>query len=66
MPEYVLIDGPLAGHSLGSSEVHAAGDTLAIEVVDIAQSPDEIPRYDYFVESGPGETQPGRLRHAAS
>jgi hypothetical protein len=64
MPEYVFVDGPLAGQTLGSSEPHAAGDTLAVEVVDIAQCPDDIPRFDYLVESEPDECRPGRLRHA--
>ena len=65
MSEYVFVDGPLAGQVLGSSEVHVAGDALVIEVVDVAQMPDRIPRFDYVVECEPGEGRPGRLRHAA-
>lgn len=63
--EYVFVDGPLAGQVLGSSEIHVAGDALVIEVVDVGQMPDGIPRFDYVVESAPWESQPGRLRHAA-
>ncbi|WP_024287410.1 hypothetical protein [Cellulomonas sp. KRMCY2] len=65
MPEYHFIDGPLAGQTLASSEPHTEGEVLAIEVVDMDQHPDQIPRFDYYVESGPDQCRPGRLRHSA-
>lgn len=65
MPEYLFIDGPLAGQSLGSSDPHSAGDVLAVEVVDVAQVDDDVPTFDYYVESGPGDHVPGRLRYAS-
>ena len=64
MPEYVLVDGPLAGHTFGSSDGHARGERIAIEVVDVAQGPGDAPRYDYLVESLPAGGRPGRLLHA--
>lgn len=63
MPEYVLVDGPLAGHAVDSSCRHEPGETVVIEVVDVAQSPDEVPRYDYRVDRAPTDARPGRLRH---
>ena len=64
MPEYVLIDGPLAGQSLASSELHALGERLVVEVVDVVQAADDVPRYDYLVDSAPIGGLPGRLRHS--
>lgn len=63
MPEYVLVDGPLAGQSYGSSDRHKHGETVVIEVVDVAQSAEDVPRYDYLVDALPVGVRPGRLRH---
>lgn len=63
MPEYVLVDGPLAGQAVDSSSPHEPGETVVIEVVDVAQSPDEVPRYDYRVDRVPTDARPGRLTH---
>ena len=65
MSEYEFIDGPLAGQTLTSSDPHREGEVLAVEVVDLAQYPDEVPRFDYYVESGPVPGENGRLRHAS-
>ena len=64
MPEYVLVDGPLAGQVLGSSDHHLIGEALLIEVVDIAQAPEDVPRYDYRVATEPAGACPGSLRQA--
>jgi hypothetical protein len=63
VPEYVLVDGPLAGQCYGSSERHAPGETVVVEVVDVVQAPEDVPRYDYLVDSLPVGALPGRLRH---
>lgn len=66
MSEYFFVDGPLAGQTLSSGELHTEGQVLAVEVVDVAQHPDRIPRFDYYVESRPDQYRPGRLRQAAA
>jgi len=63
--EYEFIDGPLAGQTLASSDPHSEGEVLAVEVIDLAQHPDDVPRFDYYVEAGPVPGGLGRLRHAA-
>lgn len=65
MSEYEFVDGPLAGQSLTSSEPHLEGEVLAVEVIDLAQYPEEVPRFDYYVESPPLPGANGRLRHAS-
>lgn len=63
MPEYQILDGPLEGRALGMADDDAAiGCALTIEVVDVAQLPDQVERYEYRVESLAGGLAPGRLR----
>jgi len=64
MPEYLFVNGPLAGQAITSSDAHVPGEILAVEVVDVAQDPDAIPWYDYLVEALPDPDGPGRLRLA--
>lgn len=64
MPEYRIVDGPLAGQSLVSTEAHVRGETVLVELVDVGQPADEVLRYAYVVDSAPASDRPGRLRHA--
>ena len=64
MLEYLFVDGPLAGQSLGSSEAHHPGEVLSVEVVDVIQGPEDQTHFAYYVESGPDRCRPGRLRHS--
>lgn len=61
MPSYLLVDGPLDGEVLGTSDAHEAGEVLEVEVVDVAQV--EVPRFRYAVETIAEFRRPGRLRH---
>jgi hypothetical protein len=63
MPDYVFLDGPFAGQTLGSVETHAEGDLLVVEVVDVDLDPDATELHDYRVEAGAGDHGPGLLRH---
>ncbi|NTW41279.1 MAG: hypothetical protein HGA44_15635 [Cellulomonadaceae bacterium] len=63
VPDYVFVDGPLAGQTLLSDETHDEGELVAIEVMDVAQEPELIPRYDYYVETLADLDAPGTLRH---
>ncbi|HQY34736.1 hypothetical protein [Actinotalea sp.] len=62
MPEYLFVNGPLAGQAITSNDPHTPGDLLAVEVVDVDQHPDDVPLYDYYVETLPDPQGPGRLR----
>lgn len=64
MSEYLFVNGPLAGQAITSSDPHAPGDVLAVEVVDVVQHPDDVPLYSYRVEALPDPQGPGRLRLA--
>jgi len=61
MPEFLLVDGPLAGQLLTCDDAPERGELLEVEVVDVGQH--ETPRHDYVVESAPRWRRPGRLRH---
>lgn len=63
MPEYVFVDGPLAGQSLGSSDPLVAGELLAVEVVDVGQGLGGVPMFEYVVDVEADEDEPGVLRH---
>ncbi len=62
MPEFLLIDGPLAGQVLSCVDAPGHGELVEVEVVDIDQ--EDIPRHDYVVESTARWQRPGRLRHS--
>ena len=62
MPEFLLIDGPLAGQVLSCVEAPVRGALLDIGVVDVGQ--EDLPRHGYVVESAARWRRPGRLRHA--
>ena len=62
MSEFLCIDGPLAGVTLVLVEPQATGSEVVIEVVDVGQAPECVPRYTYVVESRSAECQAGRLR----
>ncbi len=62
MPEFLLIDGPLAGEMLSFAEAPVRGELIEVEVVDVGQQ--DIPRHDYVVESAARWRRPGRLRHS--
>ena len=64
MPEYYFVDGPLAGQTLGSSDPLVAGEVTPVEVVDVGQDVDDLPVFDYVLDSEPGEDQAGLLRHS--
>jgi hypothetical protein len=64
MPQYVCLDGPLAGHVFDWRDTPATGDTLTVGVVDVGQ--DDVllgpPEADYLVERSPAPPEAGRLR----
>ncbi len=62
MPDYLLVDGPLAGQLLSCADAPATGELLAIEVTDVGQ--EDAPLHDYVVEAAARWRRPGRLRHA--
>ena len=62
MPEFLLIDGPLAGQVLAFDDAPALGELIEVEVVDVGQH--DVLRHDYVVESGARWRRPGRLRHS--
>ncbi len=64
MPEYLFVDGPLAGQSLNSGDPLVAGEVMAVEVVDVGQDVDDLPVFDYVLDSPPDDDEPGLLRHA--
>ena len=62
-PQYVFLDGPLAGQSLSSPDAHLDGDRIDVGVVDVFQSVDEAPSYLYAVDAQARSGNPGRLRY---
>jgi hypothetical protein len=62
MPEYLLTDGPLSGRRFSTSDVLAQGEAHFVEVVDVCQHADDVPRYEYYVDRAPAGLAPGRLR----
>ncbi|MDD9206312.1 hypothetical protein PU560_07500 [Georgenia sp. 10Sc9-8] len=66
MPDHVFIDGPLAGQiiNLRQGRDGRLGATVIVEVVDLDQTPEGVPRFVYLLESAPRADEPGRLRHA--
>ncbi|GAA2724228.1 hypothetical protein [Cellulomonas aerilata] len=64
MPQYVCLDGPLAGHVFDWRDSPSAGETLTVGVVDVGQ--DDLllgpPEADYLVERPAAPTEAGRLR----
>lgn len=62
MPEFLFLDGPLAGQLLVSTDPHVEGELLEVEVVDAVQL--EVPRHPYLVSALPSHDRPGGLRHA--
>lgn len=63
MPDYVFLDGPFAGQTLGSLDTHTEGELLVVELVDVDLDPDVSELHDYRVESCAGAGSPGFLRH---
>ncbi len=64
MPEFLLIDGPLAGQMLSFDDAPLRGELVEVEVVDVGQT--DIPRHGYVVESSARWRRPGRLRHSVT
>jgi hypothetical protein len=64
MPQYVCLDGPLAGHVFDWRDTPVAGDTLTVGIVDVGQ--DDLllgpPEADYRVEATALPPAAGRLR----
>ena len=66
MPDYVFADGPFEGQVLGTRDLHAEGDLMVVELVDVELSPDTLDRvvvHEYEVEHVPADDLPGLLRH---
>jgi hypothetical protein len=67
MPQYVCLDGPLAGHVFDWRDAPVAGETVTVGVVDVGQ--DDLvqgpPEADYRVERPAGSWEAGRLRFLA-
>jgi hypothetical protein len=64
MPQYVCLDGPLAGHVFDWRDTPSAGETVTVAVVDVGQ--DDVvqgpPEADYLVERAAAPREAGRLR----
>ncbi len=67
MPQYVCLDGPLAGHVFDWRETPRAGETVTVAVVDVGQDDLALgpPEVDYLVERSAGPREAGRLRSLA-
>jgi hypothetical protein len=67
MPQYVCLDGPLAGHVFDWRDTPAAGETVTVGVVDVGQDDTALgpPEADYQVERSAGPRTAGRLRFLA-
>jgi hypothetical protein len=67
MPQYVCVDGPLAGHVFDWRDSPGVGETVTVGVVDVGQ--DDLvlgpPEVDYVVERSAGPREAGRLRSLA-
>lgn len=63
MPDYVFLDGPFAGQTLGSPDAHTEGELLVVELVDVGLDADVSQLHDYRVESCADAETPGLLRH---
>jgi hypothetical protein len=64
MPQYVCLDGPLAGHVFDWRDTPSTGETVTVAVVDVGQ--DDVvlgpPEADYLVERSAAPREAGRLR----
>lgn len=59
MPEYLCLDGPLAGAVVMSDEDHGPGEVVSLEVTDVGPADDTV--FDYRVQT-PATDVAGELR----
>ncbi|WP_258723632.1 hypothetical protein [Cellulomonas sp. NS3] len=66
MPEYVFVDGLLAGNVSNWSEAATLGEVVTVRVVDVGQRASEAPEADYCVAHIATGAGPGELRFVAA